>query len=92
MLSKILFGQEKSIIKELKYSCLGNSFIQRHKLSKQIADNVKSSRPEVNEHVSSECFDNIENETKNIPLSNVFNYDETNITDNPNSKLVISQR
>ena len=60
---------------------LVRSFIQRHKLSKHIADIVKSSRAEVNE-VINKYFDNLENEIRNIPLSIVFNYDKTNITDN----------
>ena len=67
------------------------SFIQRRKLSKCI-DNVKSSRAEVNEDAINAYFDNLENEIKNIPPSNIFNYDETNITDDPGSKLVITRR
>ena len=63
-----------------------------HKLSKRIADNVKSSRAEVNEDVSNEYFDNLENQIKNIPASNIFNYDKTNITDDPSSKLAITRK
>ena len=67
------------------------SFIHRHKLPKHIAD-VKSSRAEVNEDVINAYFDNLENKIKHIPPSNIFNYDVTNNTHNPGSKLVIIRR
>ena len=59
------------------------SFIKRHKLTKTITDNVKSSRALVTEEVINKYFDHLENSIKDIPASNIFNYDETNITDNP---------
>ena len=68
------------------------SFIKRHKLTKRITDNVKSSRALVTEEVINKYFDHLENSIKDIPASNIFNYDETNITDNPGAKLVITRR
>ena len=53
-------------------------------------DNVKSSRALVNEEVINKYFDHLENSLEDIPTINVFNYDETNITDDPGAKLVIT--
>ena len=66
------------------------SFIKRHKLTKRIMDNVKSSRALVNEEVINKYFDHLENSLEDIPTINIFNYDETNITDDPGAKLVIT--
>ena len=53
-------------------------------------DNVKSSRALVNEEVINKYFDHLENSLEVIPTINIFNYDETNITDDPGAKLVIT--
>ena len=53
-------------------------------------DNVKSSRALVNEEVINKYFDHLENSLEDIPTINIFNYDETNITDDPGAKLVIT--
>ena len=68
------------------------SFMQRHNLTKRIADNVKISRAEVNAETINSYFDNLEQELKDIPANKIFNYDETNITDDPGVKTVIVRR
>ena len=55
-------------------------------------DNVKSSRALVNEEVINKYFHHLENSLEDIPTINIFNYDETNITDNPGAKLLITLR
>ena len=66
-------------------------FVKRHKLTKQITD-VKAARAEVNHEVINNYVDNLEEWIKDIPPVNIFNFDETYITDNPGAKLVITQR
>ena len=56
------------------------------------ADNVKNSRAVVNSEVINTYFDNLQNELDNIPQENLYNYDETNITDDPGSKSVIVKK
>ena len=67
-------------------------FVKRHNLTKRITDNVKAARAEVNHEVINNYFDNLEEWIKDIPPENIYNYDETNITDDPGAKLVITQR
>ncbi|XP_065658224.1 uncharacterized protein LOC136082729 [Hydra vulgaris] len=68
------------------------SFIKRHCLTNRVADNVKHSRAVVNEETVNKYFDNLYLDLKDIPRENIYNYDETNITDNPGSKSVIVRR
>ena len=68
------------------------SFMKRHNLTKRVADNVKSQRAAVNADVINEYFENLEAELADIPPENIYNYDETNITDDPGSKTVIVRR
>ena len=55
-------------------------------------DNVKSSRTLVTEEVINKYFDHLRNSVKDIPALNIFNYNETNITDDPGAKLVITRQ
>ena len=64
-------------------------FTKRNNLTKRIADNVKSSCVLVNKEVIDKYFDNLSVELAGIPPEMIFNYDETNITDDPGSKTVI---
>ena len=61
-----------------------NSFIKRKKASRAL----------VNSNVIKyfKYFDNLTEEFKDVPPQNLFNYDETNITDDPGSKTVIVRR
>ena len=68
------------------------SFIKRHKLTKRIADNVKSSKALVNEEVINKYFDHLQNSVKDILATNICNYDEANITDDTGAKVVITHR
>ena len=68
------------------------SFIKRQQLTKIITNNVKSSRALVNEEVINKYFDHLENSVNDIPTTNIFNYDKTNITDHPGAKIVITHQ
>ena len=56
-------------------------FVKRCNLTKRIANNVKAARAEVKHEVINNYFDNLEEWIKDIPAENIFNYDETKITD-----------
>ena len=68
------------------------SFIKRHRLTKRFADNVKASRAEVNHEIMNNYFDSLQKWLDGIAPDNIFNYDKTNITDDPGSKTVIVRR
>ena len=68
-------------------------FMKRHNLRARIADNVRRSRVTTitRENINS-YFDYLERELHGLPPTNIFNYDETNISDDPGSKTVIVSR
>jgi len=65
------------------------SFIARHGLTIRYADNVKVSRAAVDQTAVNEYFDNLETSLANVEPENVFNFDETNISDNPGKRKVL---
>ena len=58
-----------------------HGFVKRCNLTKPMANNVKAARAEVKHEVMNNDFDNLEEWIKDIPPENIFNYDETKITD-----------
>ena len=93
-LIKSYLNAEKKNIWHFKNNFSGGdwiqSFMKRIKLTKRITDNLKSSRALVNEEVINKYFDHLENSIKDIPSTNIFNYDKTSIIDDPGAKLVIT--
>ena len=67
-------------------------FIKRNQLTQRISDNVKVARAEVNEEKINNYFNELESSLDGIQASHIFNYDETNITDDPGAKHVIVRR
>ena len=67
-----------------------NGFMKRHNLTKRITDNVKAARAEVNAEVFNSYFDRRKETLNNITPSNIFNYDETNVTDDPGAQMINS--
>nr|CAI5858507.1 unnamed protein product [Callosobruchus analis] len=64
----------------------------KHKYSKRIETNIKRARPVLSPCVVDDYFNNLEVILKDIPPSNIFNYDESNISDDPGKKLAIYRR
>jgi len=69
-----------------------NNFVKRHNLTARLADNVKPTRAEITTDIVNQYFDELEKSTANIPQSHIYNYDETNITDNPGCKTIVCKR
>lgn len=69
------------------------SFRKRHPtLSVRTASNIKRVRAAIDEKVISDYFDNLETVLSNIPDENIWNYDETNLRDDPGASKVICKR
>ena len=68
------------------------SFVKRHKLTQRLADNVKPARAEIDAASVNMYFDELERSVVGIPPQNIFNYDETNVTDNPGSQTVVGRQ
>lgn len=60
-------------------------FIKRHKdvISKRISQNIKRARAAVSPEVIEKYFEHLETSLQGVPLSNIINYDETNLSDDP---------
>lgn len=71
-----------------------NSFIKRNKviLTSRLANNLSRSKAEVTKEQLIKYFNNLETTTKDIPACNVFNYDESNLSDDPGRKKLIFRR
>lgn len=69
-------------------------FMKRHKdlLRTRICQNIKRSRASVSPEDINKYFDHLQEELRDVPPGNIFNYDETNISDDPGRKKVISKR
>ena len=70
------------------------SFLKRHSttLSERISQNIKVSRASVSYETIKCYLSNLKAEIDGFPLSNIVNYDETNLTDDPGKKKVIVKR
>ena len=68
------------------------NFVRRHNLTQRLADNVKGSRAEITQELVNGYFDNLETSVEGVTPENIYNYDETNVTDNPKAKTVIVRR
>ncbi|CAH2019297.1 unnamed protein product [Acanthoscelides obtectus] len=70
-----------------------NAFIIRHpEISIRFAENIKRTRAAVDEPLLRSFFENLAGELKDVPPSNVWNFDETNLTDDPGKKKVLVKK
>lgn len=71
-----------------------DSFMKRHKaiLTQRIAKNISYCRAATDEQVVNNFFDNLEKELNGIPKENIWNYDETNLVDDPGAAKIITKR
>lgn len=69
-------------------------FLNRHKekLQMRLVSNYSRKRASLSAAVINEYFNNLELTLRDIPLENIFNYDETNLTDNPGKIKCIIKR
>ncbi|CAG4939341.1 unnamed protein product [Parnassius apollo] len=70
------------------------NFLNRHssKLSVRTTQNIKKVRAEKGLLEMQNFFDNLQATLKDIPPSNILNYDETNLSDNPSNLKCIFRR
>lgn len=70
------------------------SFLKRHPdlNGSRFAANIKRSHAGIDAPVLKEYIDNLSEVVKDVPASHIFNYDESNLTDDPGKKKVIVKR
>lgn len=69
-----------------------DAFIQRNRLSIRLASNIKRSRASVDREDILNFFTNINEALNDADDFNIYNYDETNVTDDPGAKKVVVPR
>lgn len=69
-----------------------DSFMQRNNLTIRTASNIKRSRSSVSREDINNFFNNALIALDDVKPENLYNYDETNITDDPGAKKVIVPR
>ena len=70
-----------------------HGFVKRRKdLSNRMSSLIKRSRAAVSREQVKEFIENYTNVAADIPPSNVFNYDETNLTEDPGTKKALYRR
>lgn len=68
-------------------------YLKRHPvLTQRFAANIKSVRAAISIDVINTYFDNLERELEGVPPENIWNYDESNLSDDPGNKKVITKR
>lgn len=68
-------------------------YLQRHpELSVRFAANIKKVRAGVNEAMISEYIDNLKVVTEGVPPECIYNYDESNLCDDPGRKRILCRR
>lgn len=65
---------------------------QSEELKERFATNIKRNRANISRPIVDDFYDNLGPELEGVPDSNIFNYDETNLSDDPGSKKVIVKR
>ncbi|KAJ8971660.1 hypothetical protein NQ314_000583 [Rhamnusium bicolor] len=69
------------------------SFLQRHpQLTARFAANIKRSRAATDESILREYINNLAEIVRDVPEQNIWNFDETNLTDDPGQKKIICRR
>lgn len=63
-------------------------FLNRHKqkIGQRFASNITRARSAVGRSTIEEYFNNLQSVKENVPSSNIFNYDETNLSDDPGKR------
>jgi DDE superfamily endonuclease/helix-turn-helix, Psq domain len=69
------------------------SFLLRYpRLKERFASNIKRSRAAVDERTVREYITNLKDVVKDVPVENIWNLDETNLSDDPGKRRVICRR
>nr|CAH7764878.1 unnamed protein product [Callosobruchus chinensis] len=69
-----------------------SSLLRFPRLTERFASNIKRCRAAVDEKTVREYIDNLKDVVKNVPTENIWNLDETNLSDDPGKRKVICRR
>lgn len=89
LLVKEFLDRSGRIVKKFKDNLPGRDFVygflQRHRdeLAIRMCQNIKRSRAGITPNIINGYFDELTKELEGVPVENIVNYDETNLTDDP---------
>ncbi len=67
------------------------NFLTHHPdIRTRTAENIKLSRAAVTEEILTKYIQNLTKTMEGVPTANIYNFDETNLTDNPGQKKVLT--
>ena len=88
--------KQSRVIKKFKNNIPGDdwarNFMARWELSHRLVTNIRRKRAKITKQQLEEYFTNIEKELQDVPASNIWNYDETNLRDDPGKKKFVVKR
>lgn len=67
-------------------------FVSNKSLTQNLGENIKRVRAFISRSTFTKYFDNLEEVIRDVPDTHIFNYDETNFSDDPGKKLVVVRR
>ena len=68
------------------------SWKDKDKLTERYSNNIKRSRAQISGEILDKYFDELEKALEGIPPEAIFNYDESNLADDPGKKNFIFKR
>lgn len=97
LVAKSFLDKKGIVVQKFKDNLPGDdwarSLLNRHKiLGQRIATNISRSRAEVSSEIINSYFDNLDTVLKGVPSDNIFNYDESNLQDDPGKKKFLFRR
>ena len=61
-------------------------------LTTRLASNIQRKRAKVSKSIITEYISNLSKEVEEVPPENIWNYGETNLTDDPGPKCVLTKK
>lgn len=97
MVTKSFLDRQGRIVSKFKNNIPGKdwvySLLKRNRtLTQRLASNIKRARASVSPQTIKDYFTNLSTTLGNIPDCNIFNYDETNMSDDPGKKRLLYKR
>ena len=88
--------KQNRVVKEFANNISGDdwvaNFVGPHGLTNRVAKNIRRKRAQISKKQLQEYLNNIEQALKDVPTSNIWNYDKTNLRDDPGPRKYVMKR
>lgn len=98
VLVKSMLDKSGRVVAKFKNNLPGKDwvslFLRRHRaeLRNRLTQNIKVARADISAEVIKDYFSNLSESVRDVPAANLWNYDETNFSDDPGRKKAIHRR